>query len=303
MKIAILSDARHPSSRKTPYHGLGHVMLSIAEGLKDCGHDVTLFAAPGSEFSGRLITRADEREFCEYDFSGYEAILDGGHQHMLARVRPNLPVINLSHDRESPPGTNAVFPSKAHREFHGYGERNGRVVYNGVPIPPAIEYTPGKPYFAYLSMMHNAKAPLMAAEAARLAGVRLVMAGPTPPAPPPGVEYLGPLWGEDKQRFLAGATALLFGAPTEAGPLTVLEAQAVGCPVIVSAYGAAYENINPNVTGYVVRDTLEMVDAIKRIDQIDRAACRNWVRSERSVERMVVEYERLLAEVGAGVGW
>jgi glycosyltransferase involved in cell wall biosynthesis len=303
VKIAVLSDTRLPTARTYAGHGLGKVMIALAEGLRDCGHSVTLYAHPDSVFDGQLVTRTDEREFADMVFSQYDAIIDGGHFHLLAQKQPQLPVINLSHDRENPPGRNAVFPSKAHRDWHGYNERNGRVIYNGVDVPAKIDATPGKPYFAYLSMMHQPKAPLMAFEAARLAGVRLVLAGPTPPAPPPGCEYVGPLMGDDKLKFLAGATALLFPAATEAGPLTPLEAQSVGCPVIVSAYGAASENMADGVTGYVVRDTLEMADAISKIDAIQRADCVKWVRDNRSTEQMIDAYDKLLAGVSVGIRW
>jgi glycosyltransferase involved in cell wall biosynthesis len=303
MRLAVLSDTRLPSNPQTAGHGLGHIMHAIAEGLKDCGHETVFYAGVGSAFSGKLLTAVDEREFAAMDFSGYDAILDGGHFHTLARMQPGLPVLNLSHDREREPGRNAVFPSKAHRAHHGYNERDGIVIYNGVTVPPTPEKRASSPYFAYLSMFHTPKQPLLAMEAARLAGVRLVMAGPTPPAPPPGAEYVGPLTGQDKINFLAGATALVFPSAIEAGPLTPLEAQAVGTPVIVSAYGGARENMNDGVTGFTARDTVGFAAAIGSIGKIDRAACKQWIVENRSVGKMVDEYEKLLAAVSAGMSW
>lgn len=121
-RYAVLSDTRLPTNKNFAGHGMGRVNLTIAEGLKDCGHSVTLMAGIGSEFSGQLVTATDEREFVDMVFSQYDAILDGGHYHTLGKLHPELPVINLSQDREAEPGKNAVFSSKAHREYHGYNE-------------------------------------------------------------------------------------------------------------------------------------------------------------------------------------
>ncbi len=67
MKLAVLSDGRLPTRKDFPGHGLGQIMLAIAEGLKARGHEVQLFAGAGSEFSGGLATRQDEREFLSID--------------------------------------------------------------------------------------------------------------------------------------------------------------------------------------------------------------------------------------------
>lgn len=303
MKIHILSDARLETSAKAPYHGLGKIVLTAANGLADCGHEVTLYAAPGSEFTrGKLITDSDERRFIPR--GEFDAILDNTHGHSL-QYHPafkDAPIMNISHDRESTPGRNAVFPSQAHRIWHMYRENNARVIHNGVSVPALTKNAPGR-YFAYMSMMHAPKAPIMAAEVARLAGVELVMAGPTPPAPPPHAKYIGPLTGDDKDYFLANAKALLFLASTEAGPVTPLEAQALGCPVIVLDHGAAKENMSDGLTGFVVRDTLEAVEAVGKIDRIDRAACRQWVIDNRSVERMVSLYNDAVIKLAMGVSW
>lgn len=64
----------------------------------------------------------------------------------------------------------------------------------------------------------------------------------------PHVEYIGPVYGEAKQRFYAGIDVLLF--PTryrnEAEPLVVLEALGAGVPVIAFARGAIPEYVDEN---------------------------------------------------------
>ena len=41
----------------------------------------------------------------------------------------------------------------------------------------------------------------------------------------------------------------------------------------------------------------EMVDAIKKIDQIDRKACREWVKQNFTVQKMVDAYEETFQEI------
>lgn len=315
MKIAVLSDTRMPTHPEFPGHGLGKMALMIAEELAAIGHTVTLFAGPGSQFTqGELVIADEERKFAPN--GSFDVILDSTHEHRLQEKLQDAAIVNWSHDRETSPGRCAVFPSDAHRkwweykalqmdeDFTGADGEYGIVIHNGIRMPDVALPKPGT-YLAYLSMLHAPKGPIMAMDAARLAGVLgdLVMAGPTPPAPPAGVRYIGPLTGADKLEFLAGARALIFPGGTEAGPVTILEAQAVGCPVIVSAYGAAQENMCDGLTGLVARDTLEMAEAIGRIDQIKRTDCIEWVIKNRCVDTMVTKFEMALKTAQAGKRW
>lgn len=302
MKIAVLSDTRLPTNASFPGHGLGKLALSIFYGLAKREHDVILFAGKGSEPFAFVAN--DEREFAQMidSHKPYDAILDNTHFHTLQNIMQKAPIVNVSHDREAAPGRCAVFPSKFHRDFHGYSEASARVIPHGVDAPQ-LSNVKKKPYYAYLSMFHSAKGPLMAAEAARIAGVELVMAGPTPPAPPPGVKYIGPLDDVDKWRFLAEAQALIYPASTESGGLVPLEAQAVGTPVVVSTYGAAREQIIEGVTGFAARDTLEMSECMTKASQLSSDACKTFVRDQRSVSKMIDAYELALQEVAKGVRW
>jgi hypothetical protein len=71
----------------------------------------------------------------------------------------------------------------------------------------------------------------------------------------------------------------------------------------VSAYGGAAEQIHSGVTGYTARDTLEMVEAIGKIDQIERARCAAWVASERSIDKMIDAYEQACRDLARGERW
>lgn len=303
MRIAVLSDTRLPTAASFPGHGLGKLALSLANGLKARGHDVTLFAGKGSAFDGEIQLFDDENDYVRATLN-FDAMLDITHFHKLqyATGVKATRIVNVSVDREASPGRCAVFPSEHHRKIHQYTPERARVIPHGVDMPTLKGIKKGT-YYAYLSMFHGPKGPTMAAEAARLAGVELVMAGPTPPVPPPGTRYIGPIFGEEKMYFLAEAQALIYPASTESAGLVPLEAQAVGTPALVSAYGGAPEQIIDGKTGLTARDTLEMGERIKMCDALKADDCKTFVREQRSMAGMIDAYEKALMDVANGVSW
>ena len=73
--------------------------------------------------------------------------------------------------------------------------------------------------------------------------------------------------------------------------------------MIVSSFGGTAEGIAEAVTGFAVRDTLEMAEAIRRIDSIDRKAVRAWAVEHRGLKPMIDGYAQALADVVNGVSW
>ena len=57
--------------------------------------------------------------------------------------------------------------------------------------------------------------------------------------------------------------------------------------------GSMPELIKNGETGYLVENEDEMVEMTHRVETLDRARCRNWVKRRFSVEQMVNGYERL----------
>jgi len=112
------------------------------------------------------------------------------------------------------------------------------------------------------------------------------------------IRYHGPVGGEARVRALGGAKALLhlinFDEPFG---LSVIEAMACGTPVIAARRGSMPELIDDGVTGFLVDTPQEALDAIARIDTIDRAACRRAVAERFSVDRMADAYVALYREI------
>ncbi len=105
------------------------------------------------------------------------------------------------------------------------------------------------------------------------------------------VVYRGAVGGADRAQTLGSARALLhlinFDEPFG---LSVVEALACGTPVIASNRGSMPELIDHGVTGFLVDSVDAAVDAIDRIGEIDRAACRAAVSARFTVDRMADRY-------------
>ena len=112
--------------------------------------------------------------------------------------------------------------------------------------------------------------------------------------------FLGPVEGARKRELLAGARCLLapFTAP-ETSSLVSMEALASGVPVIAFRSGALAEIVEDGVTGFLVDGVEEMADAIRRVDRIDRARCREAACRRFPVQRATDAYLDLYRRLAA----
>ena len=109
---------------------------------------------------------------------------------------------------------------------------------------------------------------------------------------------IGEVDGPQKNEFLRTSAALLFPIrwPEPFG-LVMIEAMACGTPVIAFRQGSVPEIVEHGVTGFICDDEDDMVAAIERIDEIDRAKCRQVAEQRFSVKRMASDYVRLYSEL------
>ncbi|MBV9329493.1 MAG: glycosyltransferase family 4 protein [Chloroflexi bacterium] len=112
--------------------------------------------------------------------------------------------------------------------------------------------------------------------------------------------FVGEVDGPEKNRFLRDAAALLFPIrwPEPFG-LVMVEAMACGTPVIALRQGSVPEVIEDGVTGFICDDEAGMVEAIGRIDEIDRARCRAVAEERFSPDRMADDYIRVYRQLCA----
>ena len=88
------------------------------------------------------------------------------------------------------------------------------------------------------------------------------------------VIYVGQVNDKQKNEYLGKSKALLFAVEwNEPFGIVMIEAMACGTPVIAFDKGSVSEVVDEGITGYKVNTICEMIEAVKRIDTIDRTQC------------------------------
>ena len=79
--------------------------------------------------------------------------------------------------------------------------------------------------------------------------------------------------------------------------MVMIEAMALGCPVISFARGAAPEIVENGKTGFLVQNLDEMVQALPKIDEIDREEPRLHVERNFSAKVMAEKYTQVYKKI------
>jgi glycosyltransferase involved in cell wall biosynthesis len=186
-------------------------------------------------------------------------------------------------------------------------------VYHGLPTERYAFAPRDQGYLAFLGRLSPEKQPELAIEIARRTGVPLKIAAKidavdreyfertvAPLLDDPLVEFIGEIGDDAKAEFLGGARALLFPIDwPEPFGLVMIEAMACGTPVVARPCGSVPEVVVDGRTGFLGSSLIELADAVKRIDEIDRAECRRHVEERFSVGRMAEDYEAVYRRLGA----
>jgi glycosyltransferase involved in cell wall biosynthesis len=189
------------------------------------------------------------------------------------------------------------------------------VVYNGIDMSqfPA----PSKrrdDYLAWLGRFVPEKGPHLAIEAAKREKIPLVLAGTIdrykkasvayfheqiePHIDKKHIKYIGPVNLKRKVSLLRRARAFLNPIDwDEPFGMVMVEAMALGCPVISFARGAAPEIVEDGKTGFLVKNLDEMVECLERIDEIDREETRLHVERNFSAQVMAKKYIQVYKNV------
>ena len=107
------------------------------------------------------------------------------------------------------------------------------------------------------------------------------------------LDYKGFLPTEELQQIVGQSRgALVTPKWVEAFGMVVLETLACGVPVVAYNRGGPAEIVVSGQSGWVVTpdSVSELVDAVRRLDEIDRRACRLRVEEEYSVEAMYLRF-------------
>jgi len=179
-------------------------------------------------------------------------------------------------------------------------------IHHGIDVQ---SFVPGDPngYLLFLGRFSPAKGADRAIQAARQAGRRLILAGKVDPPDVDHVkasiepwidgdriQYFGEANAEAKRQLLAGADALLFPIEwDEPFGLVMVEALASGTPVIGFRRASVPEIVEDGRTGFVVDDVDAMAEAVGRLAEIDRRACRIDAERRFTANRMVDDVEAM----------
>jgi glycosyltransferase involved in cell wall biosynthesis len=182
-------------------------------------------------------------------------------------------------------------------------------VYNGIDLSLYPLQKPGGTDLVFLGRIHPDKGVHLAIEVARLSGRRLIIAGiiqdesyfteqVKPYIDDRNIRYIGPVGVAEKNELFARACAVIhLNTIPERFGLVLVEANAAGVPVIAMDLGSCREVIQDGKTGFLVTNVNEAAQALERLPEIDRSACRQRVQQCFSIETMVEAYERVYATI------
>ena len=197
------------------------------------------------------------------------------------------------------------------------------VVHHGLPMArfqPTVKQP--EEFFVWLGRFVPEKGSHLAISAAKKAGVPLVLAGTIdqhvqesvdyfehvikPHIDNQQIKYVGPVHMEQKIDLLSRARGLLNPIQWEEPfGMVMIEAMAVGCPVIAFARGAAPEIVAHQRSGFLVQDVNEMAHSISIIDELDRMVVRAHVEQHFTAHAMAEKYtqvyERIIASSARNV--
>lgn len=347
LRICLVASARFPI-REPFAGGLEALTHALAAELGRRGHHVTLFAAPGSDpalhveelpvaqFEPSPAARRDVnapslRWMSEHhaylqlmlglarDPGRFDLVHNHSLHHLPVAMAPSLstPLVTTLHTPPLPWLESAVSLAPDSVIFTAVSTQTARAWAHAVPSTPILNGVdvrrwrpgPGGGPAVWSGRLVPEKAPHEAIDAARAAGVPLVLAGPTPdasyfedeiaPRLGPTAVHVGHLDHCALARLLGRASvALVTPAWDEPYGLVAAEAMACGTPVAAYARGALPEIVTAG-TGALAApgDVADLARALREAQGCDRRVVRRHAEAHCSLDRMVDDYERLYASL------
>lgn len=278
MRITLVHHTRLPVSG---YGGTERVVVALARGLAQLGHEVSLLAPAGTRVPEARVLPLDPGRLRDPAFDVTPLVPAGTevvHAFFPLRRPPSIPTV-WTLEGTTKPGVvrppNTIYVSADHAARHG----GTSFVYNGLD-PAEYRFRAEKgDYDLFLGRLHQSKGYQWAIAGAKAAERKLVVAGGWRPSLSRWVRFVGEVGGDAKAEWLAGARLLWMPALwDEPFGLTLIEALLSGTPVLGTRRGALPEVLSAEVAE--LGDTVEeLVARLPLMAAKDPAACR--ARAER----------------------
>ncbi len=313
--------------RQTGSGSVEGLVWILSRELTSLGHEVTVFAAAGSETPGELVAALPgpyatpgsphDWQLCEwinlcraveesgrFDVVHSHAYLWGLPLHRLAHA-PIVHTMHITPEQDMARlwsmTPDACVTAISNYQWSAFPElQPSAVIYHGVDTSQFTLQSQPDDYVCFLGRFTPGKGSLHAIAAARSLGLRLLLAGPRnayyrkhvePLVDGRQVEYVGYVSGSERDQLLGHARALVYPvqAPEPFG-LVVVEAMMCGTPVAATRLGAVAEIVDEGVTGYCAESVDDLARQIGRCLSLDRGRVRARAEARFSAERMAREY-------------
>jgi glycosyltransferase involved in cell wall biosynthesis len=333
LKIAMLS----PIAWRTPPRQYGpweNIVSLITEGLVGHGIDVTLFATGDSKTRGNLVSVCpkgyeEEPEIIPkvWECLHISEVFEQGEQFDLIHnhfdylpltytCMTTTPTVTTIHGFSSPKIL-PVYKKYNKKTFYVAISESDKcleldyiaTIHHGIDLHRFTFRPDHGKYLLFFGRIHPDKGTKECIEVARQTGMKLIIAGiiqdqdyfdlqVKPHLDDDRIIYVGSVGPEKRDELLGGAYVLLHPINfDEPFGLSVVEALACGTPVIAFNRGSMPEIITNGITGFLVDNLDDMVEAVVKTKQLDRLQCRKLVKEQFSVERMVKDYIRVYKKI------
>ena len=106
----------------------------------------------------------------------------------------------------------------------------------------------------------------------------------------PEARWIGVLDGPSLARLYRSADVKVFPSRTDTFGLVLIEAMACGTPVLAYPGGSVPEIVEDGLTGFIVNNEAEAVDAVRRLPELSRPGIRARFEERFTARRMAMDY-------------
>lgn len=276
------------------YGGIEKVVHDLTEELVRRGHEVFLYALPGTKSSAAVIPYPESwnhnrnADFVKETLpAGVDVVHDHTHISGIGRLNLKVPTVCSTHCARNTWVNHLIFVSETMLQH--YGREEDTYVCNGIN-PAEYQFSDKKgDYLFFLGNLSKGKGVHHAVEVAEQTQQKLIIAGSihdyalfdTEIAPRmkknPNIRYVGEVGGQIKQDLLKNARCTLFPVTwDEAFGLVMVESMACGTPVLGLNNGAVAEVLG-GFPELVCQSVDEMVEKVRNESLPDPIQLRHYV--------------------------